>query len=112
MSGVSEPSGHYGGTLERAAASAKQKARAVAEQQKSRAANRIGGVADAFGDAAKDLGREVPQVAEHMDDVSKRLIQTAAAFARRQPAVFFAGAVFTGFALSRFLKSSNPEVQR
>jgi hypothetical protein len=34
------------------------------------------------------------------------MLASVADFARRQPALFFAGAVATGFALSRFSKSS------
>jgi hypothetical protein len=34
------------------------------------------------------------------------ILDSVTAFARKQPAFFFAGAVATGFALSRFAKSS------
>jgi hypothetical protein len=65
----------------------------------------------------------MPQAAEYVHDLARRLetaasairersvddlINSASDLARKQPAVFFAGAVLTGFALSRFLKSSSP----
>jgi len=111
---------------EKAAAGAdamKQEARRVAEQQKAGAAEQLGGIAHAVEDAAGDLERQMPQAAEYVHDLAQRLETAASAIrersvddlinsandlARKQPAVFFAGAVVTGFALSRFLKSSSP----
>jgi hypothetical protein len=127
MTDISEPSGHDGGsTWGKAAAVAKDKLRVVAEQQKSKAADEISGVASTVEGAAKDLGRQMPHAAEYIEDMSKRLgsaaaalrersvddlIRTAGAFARQRPGVFFAGAVLAGLALSRFLKSSNLEAR-
>jgi hypothetical protein len=99
----------------------KSKARDVAEQQKLRGADQIGGVADAMEVAAGELHEQMPQAAEYVEKVAGQLSAAASAlrersvdevlgtldeFARRQPAIFFAGAVATGFALSRFAKSS------
>jgi hypothetical protein len=98
----------------------------IAEEQKSAAADRIGGVAEATERAADDLAREMPQAADALHAVAQRLDSAASAlrersidewingareFARNQPIAFFAGAVATGFALSRFLKSSSPGPQ-
>ncbi|MFY9837822.1 MAG: hypothetical protein WAK55_15420, partial [Xanthobacteraceae bacterium] len=97
----------------------KSKARDIAEQQKSAGADQIGGVADAIKAAAGGLHEQMPQAAAYVEEVAGRLsaaasalrersvdemLGTAADFARRQPAVFFAGAVAAGFALSRFAK--------
>jgi hypothetical protein len=99
----------------------KSKARDVAEQQKLASADQIGGVADAMGAAAGELHEQMPQAAEYVEKVAGQLSAASSAlrersvdevlgtldeFARRQPAMFFAGAVATGFALSRFAKSS------
>ncbi len=110
---------------EKAAAGAdaiKDEARRFAEQQKAGVAGQVGGIADAVEGAADDLGRQMPQAAEYVHDLARRLetaasairersvddlINSARDLARKQPAVFFAGAVLTGFALSRFLKSSS-----
>jgi len=106
--------------------SLKDHAEWIVEEQKSAAAQRIGGVAEATQRAAGDLAREVPQAAEALRAVAERLdsadsalrdrsidewISEARDFARRQPLAFFAGAIATGFALSRFLKSSSPRSQ-
>ena len=105
-----------------AASSLKQRARRVAEQQKASGAEQISGMAQAIDGAADELGREMPQAAEYIHDMAGRLenaasalrersvddlIQQTSDFARRQPVAFFAGALLTGFALSRFLKSSS-----
>ena len=99
----------------------KSKARNVAEQQKNAGVNQIGGVANAMEAAAGELEREMPMAAGYIADVAKQLDTMASAlrersvddmlgnvadFARKQPTVFFAGAVAAGFALSRFAKSS------
>jgi methyl-accepting chemotaxis protein len=104
-----------------AAETVKSKARDFAEQQKSAGADQISGAADAIGAAAQELQGQMPLAAEYIDDLAERLGATAAAlrersvdemlgnvadFARKQPGLFFAGAVATGFALSRFAKSS------
>jgi hypothetical protein len=99
----------------------KSKARDVAEQQKLTGADQISGVAGAMEAAAGELHEQMPQAAEYVEKVAGQLSAAASAlrersvdevlgtldeFARRQPAMFFAGAVATGFALSRFAKSS------
>jgi len=101
---------------------AKDKVRHLAEEQKTAGADRLDAVARAVHDAADRLEPELPRQASgyiheaaggierasaairerSIDD----LLQIAANFARRQPVAFLAGAVLTGFALTRFLKSS------
>jgi hypothetical protein len=99
----------------------KNRARDVAEEQKAAGADQIGGIAHAMGAAADDLKDKMPLAAEYIEDVAGQLgsvattlkerrvddmLGSVADFARRQPLAFLAGAVATGFALSRFAKSS------
>lgn len=96
--------------------------RQMADEQKRKSADRMGSIARAVRSAAGDLEREMPQAAGFIQDAAQRLEETSADlkhlsldeimdrvgdFARRQPAAFFGGAVFAGFILSRFLKSSS-----
>ncbi len=106
-----------------AAESAKAEARRIASQQKEAGADRLGDVAGAVHGAARTLETRMPQVASYvhgaaaqLEDAAKtlrhrsvdELIDGIGSFARAQPAVFFAGAVLAGLALTRFLKSSGP----
>jgi hypothetical protein len=61
-------------------------------------ASYVHGAAAQLEDAAKTLRHR--SVDELIDGIGS--------FARAQPAVFFAGAVLAGLALTRFLKSSGP----
>jgi adenylosuccinate lyase len=98
----------------------------AADEAKAKAAGQMAGVSRAVHAAADELGRELPQaagyihsVAERFEDASSALrdrsvgdfVSTFSGFARRQPAVAFAGSVLAGFALSRLLKSSAPPSQ-
>jgi hypothetical protein len=99
----------------------KDRARHIAEQQKAAGADQLEGVAHAVDAAADQLKGQMPRAAEYIDDVAGKLgamasalrersvddmVGNVAEFARRQPALFFAGALAVGFALSRFAKSS------
>jgi hypothetical protein len=79
------------------------------------------GFARAISCAAGELEDQSPTVARYVRDAASQvdslssnirgrsvteLMQAATDLARSQPAVFFAGAMAAGFALSRFLKSS------
>ena len=101
--------------------SAKAEARRIASQQKEAGADRLGEMAGAVHGAARTLETGMPQVASYvhgaaaqLEDAAKtlrhrsvdELIDGIGSFARAQPAVFFAGAVLAGLALTRFLKSS------
>jgi hypothetical protein len=93
----------------------------AAEEQKTRGAEAMQGFARALSSAAGELDDQSPMVARYVRDAAKQvdslssnlrgrsvpeLMQAATDLARSQPAVFFAGAMAAGFALSRFLKSS------
>jgi hypothetical protein len=95
----------------------------VAEEQKVRGAEAIQGFARAINSAAQELEGQSPGVARFIRDTAAQvdtlsnnlrgrsateLMGAATDLARSQPAVFFAGAMAAGFALSRFLKSSAP----
>jgi hypothetical protein len=110
--------------LAEAAAPLRENARKMAEEQKEAGADRLAEFGHAVHGAASGLERELPQAArlvhsaaDNIQSASSRLrersiddlVQMYDAFARRQPAAAFAGAVLAGFALSRFLKSSSAE---
>jgi vacuolar-type H+-ATPase subunit E/Vma4 len=93
----------------------------AAEEQKARGTEAMQGFARAINSAAGELEEQSPTVARYVRDAAKQvdslsnnirgrsvteLMQAATDLARSQPAVFFAGAMAAGFALSRFLKSS------
>lgn len=100
----------------------RRKARDIAEEQKSAGAERLGDVARAVHQAADNIGRQLPspaadyihQAASSLERASSKLressvedlVRSVNEFAHRQPVIFFSAAVLTGFALSRFLKSS------
>lgn len=96
-------------------------ARGLAEEQKVRGAERLGGVAKAVHSAASEMERDLPQAAGYIHEAAERIDRASAAirhqsieeiisqideFARRQPVAFFGGSVLAGFVLSRFLKST------
>ncbi len=102
----------------------KDKAERIAEQQKEAGAEKVGSVARAVHGAAGELEKELPQAARYIHDAADRLDRASSAlrersvddlfhslsdFARKQPATFFGSAVFAGFVLSRFLKSTAPK---
>ncbi len=111
-------------TQKQASAVAEQvtsQARDIAEEQKAAGADQIGGVAHAMDAAAGELQRQMPMAAGYIEDVARQLdtmastlrersvddmLSNVADYARKQPVLFFAGAVAAGFALSRFAKSS------
>jgi len=103
------------------------KAEALAEDQKQRGADRVGGLARVVHGAAQELEPELPQAAAYIHDAAsglerastslrersvEELIGELGRLAREQPAVLFGGAVLAGIALSRFLKSSRDAAQR
>jgi hypothetical protein len=94
-------------------------------QQKTAGADYIETVARAMGRAAGEFEPDVPQAAKYIRRAGSQLGDLASAvrerdarelvaevegFARRQPALFFGGAVLAGFAAIRFLKSAPPKV--
>jgi len=103
-------------------AAAVDTAEAIGEKPKAAGADAMQGVGRAVRNAADQIGDDAPAVAEYVrdaaagiDKVAKglrdnsvgELLDMAAKFGREQPIVLFAGAAVVGFALSRFMKSSN-----
>lgn len=93
----------------------------TAEGQKQRGIEAMGAFARAVDTAATELEGQSPLVARYVRDAAQRmeglskniggrnvqeLIENATSLARARPALFFAGVVCAGFALSRFVKSS------
>ena len=104
--------------------SAKDKVEAAVLQRKSLGADYIGSIAQAAGRAAHEFEAELPQAAQYIRQASEQmqgvadtvrerdvreLVGEVQDFARRQPALFFGGAVVMGFAALRFLKSTAPK---
>jgi hypothetical protein len=92
------------------------------DDQKLRGVEAIRALAGAADTAAQQLEQQSPQVAGYVRGAAERvrglsktieernlseLLRNATDAAKSNPAAFFAGAVLAGFALSRFLKSSN-----
>ena len=103
---------------------AKDKVEAAVSERKSLGADYIGSIAQATGRAAHEFEAELPQAAHYIRQASEQiqgvadtvrardvrdLVGEVQDFARRQPTVFFGGAVVLGFAALRFLKSTAPK---
>jgi hypothetical protein len=103
--------------------SAKDKVEAAVSERKSIGADYIGSIAQATGRAAHEFEADLPQAAHYIRQASEQiqgvadtvrerdvreLVGEVQDFARRQPTLFFGGAVVLGFAALRFLKSSAP----
>ena len=100
----------------------KDRARSLATGQKSRVADRMGGLADALRTGAHRLdekgdrgtARYVEQAGDSIawlsDELRDRdvddLVAVTRDFARQRPAAFFGGALVAGFFLARFMKST------
>lgn len=108
-------------TLKDKAASLKEAAGTIAEQQKNTGAAQLSGIAGAVHAAADELGRSVPGAADYIHDAAARIDDAATSLrerslpeladgvrrlGRERPLMLFGGAVLAGFALSRFLKSA------
>jgi hypothetical protein len=98
-----------------------QKVTSRVDQQKNRAADGLGGIADVFRNAGNELRNENESLAQYVDMASDQLRKFADTirqrgvadmmddvnrFARRNPAVFIGGAFLVGIGLARFLKAS------
>jgi ElaB/YqjD/DUF883 family membrane-anchored ribosome-binding protein len=99
---------------------AKTMVRDLADTQRKKAAEGLGGMAQALHRTAhsldaesKTMARYTELAAERLDDAARYLkqsnwgdlIEGAESFARRQPYWFIGGAVATGFLAARFFKS-------
>jgi hypothetical protein len=108
---------------QRMAGEARRQTNETVENQKRAAADQAGGVADALRKTGDELNRQQqPYLAHYANRFAASLERMAGTlrekdpdtligqtqdFARRQPGLFLGGAVAAGFALSRFLKSSD-----
>ena len=92
------------------------------DEQKNRAADGLGGIADVFRSAGNELRNENETLASYVDmasDQMKRfadnirergvadMLDDVHAFARRRPALFIGGAFLVGLGIARFLKASS-----
>lgn len=106
------------------AGGARDQVEAAATHQKSLGADYIGAIAGAMKRSANEFDIEVPQAAHYIRQASEQiggfadtmrqrdvreLVGDVQDFARRQPTLFFGGAVILGFAALRFLKSATPD---
>jgi hypothetical protein len=113
-----------GETARDMANSTKDKVEAEVAQRKSIGADYIASIAQATGRAANEFEADVPQAAHYIREASgqiqsvantirerdvRELVGEVQEFARRQPTIFFGGAVVLGFAALRFLKSTAPK---
>lgn len=91
------------------------------DEQKNRAADGLGGIADVFRHASNELRNENETIAQYVDMASDqmrrfadRIRQRGVAdmmddlndFARRRPALFIGGAFLVGLGVARFLKAT------
>ena len=91
------------------------------DEQKNRAADGLGGIADVFRNAGNELRNENETLAGYVDMASDQLKRFADnirqrgvadmmddvnRFARRNPAMFIGGAFLIGFGIARFMKAS------
>jgi hypothetical protein len=98
-----------------------QKVTSRVDEQKNRAADGLGGIADVFRTAGNELRDENETLASYVDMASDQLkrfadqirqrgvsdmLDAVHTFARRRPAVFIGGAFLIGLGIARFLKSS------
>ena len=99
----------------------KQNVTSRVDEQKNRAADGLGGIANVIRHSANELRSENEALASYVDQASDQLrrfadqirqkgvadmLDDVHAFARRRPAVFIGGAFLVGLAVARFLKSS------
>ncbi len=92
------------------------------DEQKNRAADGLGGIADVIRSAGNELRTENETIASYVDTASDQLkrfadnirergvadmLDDVHAFARRRPALFIGGAFLIGLGIARFLKASS-----
>jgi hypothetical protein len=99
----------------------KQNVTTRVDEQKNRAADGLGGIANVIRNAGHELRSENEALASYVDQASDQLRRFAdqirqkgvvdmmddvQSFARRRPALFIGGAFLVGLGIARFLKSS------
>jgi hypothetical protein len=113
-----------GDTARQFASTAQEKVGEAVTQRKSIGADYIGSIAQATSQAAQAFDSDLPQAARYIRQASEQiqgvadtvrerdvreLVGEVQDFARKQPTLFFGGAVILGFAALRFLKSTPPK---
>jgi hypothetical protein len=113
--------GEIGTAAKDMASDATGKVQSALNEQKTASADYLGTIANAVQRAAGEFESAVPQAAQYMRQTAgqietvanavrqrdmRELVGEVREFARRQPTLFFGGAVILGFAALRFLKSS------
>jgi hypothetical protein len=98
-----------------------QKVTSRVDEQKNRAADGLGGIADVFRNASNELRSENETLAQYVDMASDQLRRFAEnirqrgvadmmddvnRFARRNPALFIGASFLVGVGLARFMKAS------
>ena len=120
--------GDHGNPTSRIAGAARDRARTAFHEQQIKAADQLGGMAQALHRAAEQLAQEnqgpvarladtaAERVERFADTLRRRdvddLLGQVEHYARRQPEVFIGGAFAVGFVLARFIKSSGDRRQR
>lgn len=99
----------------------KQNVTSRVDEQKNRAADGLGGIANVIRNAGNELRTENEALASYVDMASDQLrrfadqirekgvadmLDDVHGFARRRPALFIGGAFLVGLGIARFLKSS------
>jgi hypothetical protein len=113
-----------GAAAEQIASGAAVQLQDAVQQQRATGADFIGSIAAATERAAGEFDAAMPQAARYIRQASEQIQSVAdvvrerdvrelmgevESFARRQPTLFFGGAMVLGFAALRFLKSSAPQ---
>lgn len=98
-----------------------QKVTSKVDEQKNRAADGLGGIADVFRNASSELRMENETVAQYVEMASDQLrrfadnirqrgvadmLDDVSGFARQRPTMFIGGAFLVGIGVARFLKAS------
>ncbi len=106
---------------------AADRARHALEEEKDAGADRLAELADAIRGAGEKLEQELPGTAHFVESAAsnlreasdslrarrpEELVEVLGDFARRQPALFFGGAVAAGIALSRMLANGRQTGRR
>ena len=122
-SAAKDQAGEIGTAVKDMAADATGKVKSAMNEQKTAGADYLGKIAQAVHRAAGEFESDVPQAAQYIRQAAGQIETVAKAvrerdmrdlvgevqvLARRQPTLFFGGAVILGFAALRFFKSSSP----
>ena len=113
--------GANGATASQVFGGVKHRVTSRVHEQKNRAADGLGGIADVIRSASQELRNENETLASYVDTASEQmkrfadqirqkgvadLLDDVQVFARRRPALFIGGAFLLGLGIARFLKST------